>query len=316
MRGSQISNLAGFMNPFRLLCAFLCSFVLNAASQEVPLLPDPLEPPVPPSYTRPVEIPVTVEKKESKREPRVFLRPGSRSPATALSWDALEKTHAAQPGEEHANISFQFTNTTEQAVTIQSVRTSCGCTVAKLPDLPWSVDPGETSTLDVTVDLRGKRGRLTKMVYVNVEGRFQPLTVKIDIPQDAAGGRMMNRSKNIQLALADRQAIFKGECAQCHVKPARGKMGKELYAKACGICHEAEHRASMVPDLHHLEHPTSRDYWLQWVRKGKTGTLMPGFAQEEGGPLTDQQIESLVDFLVEHLPDDAKHAKASGAPVP
>ena len=34
---------------------------------------------------------------------------------------------------------------------------------------------------------------------------------------------------NIQNALADRQAVFKGDCASCHVEKGVGKMGAELY---------------------------------------------------------------------------------------
>ena len=32
--------------------------------------------------------------------------------------------------------------------------------------------------------------------------------------------------------------------------PTVGKKGAELYATACGICHDAENKASMVPALH------------------------------------------------------------------
>jgi hypothetical protein len=39
------------------------------------------------------------------------------------------------------------------------------------------------------------------------------------------------------------------------------------------------------------------EYWRQWTREGLAGTLMPGFAKSEGGPLTDHQIESLVAYL-------------------
>ena len=42
-----------------------------------------------------------------------------------------------------------------------------------------------------------------------------------------------------------------------------------------------------------------REYWLDWTTHGKEGTLMPGFATELGGPLSQEQIESLVDALFE-----------------
>ena len=91
--------------------------------------------------------------------------------------------------------------------------------------------------------------------------------------------------------------MARGECAKCHSEPTKDKTGKALFTTACGICHEAEHRASMVPDLRALKKPTTRDYWLQWIAHGKADTLMPAFGQKAGGPLTEGQIESLVEFL-------------------
>jgi len=43
--------------------------------------------------------------------------------------------------------------------------------------------------------------------------------------------------------------------------------------------------------------PTGPGYWKTWINQGRAGTLMPSFAQSEGGPLTKEQIDSLVEFL-------------------
>ena len=94
----------------------------------------------------------------------------------------------------------------------------------------------------------------------------------------------------------------KGDCARCHVEPVIGKMGKDLFTAACGICHEGEHRATMVPDLHALPHETNAEFWKTWTAHGKIGSLMPAFAQTDGGPLSDQQIASLTDYLVKAIP--------------
>ena len=58
----------------------------------------------------------------------------------------------------------------------------------------------------------------------------------------------------------------------------------------------------MVTDLKALKNPTDRDYWKKWVTSGKVGSLMPAFAKAEGGPLTDEQIDSLANFLVTKYP--------------
>ena len=106
----------------------------------------------------------------------------------------------------------------------------------------------------------------------------------------------------MQLAMADRQAVFKNDCASCHVAPAVGKKGEQLFAAACSICHEAPHRATMVPDLHALKFTPTKDYWHNWISNGKPGSLMPAFAQAQGGPLTDEQIESLAEYLTHYFP--------------
>jgi hypothetical protein len=36
--------------------------------------------------------------------------------------------------------------------------------------------------------------------------------------------------------------------------------------------------------------------------EGKEGTLMPGFGQRQGGPLTEEQVNSLVEFLPKQFP--------------
>ena len=207
------------------------------------------------------------------------------------------KEYAAKPDDLMARFAFHVTNVSPAEVVINSVKTSCGCTIAKIPGQPWKLAAGTNGEMEVTVDLRGKSGILTKLISVDTSFGMQALTVKVTVPQQVAVNPLMDRSKNQQLAAADRQAVFRGDCANCHVQPALGRTGQPLYQAACGICHDSERRATMVPDLNHLNHPTDSDYWRKWIVSGKPGTLMPAFAQAEGGPLTEAQINSLVEYL-------------------
>jgi hypothetical protein len=75
-----------------------------------------------------------------------------------------------------------------------------------------------------------------------------------------------------------------------------------LYAVACGICHEANPRATMVTNLRALNHPTDYNYWQMMIALGKPGSLMPAFSTDQGGPLTGEQIESLAKTLTETFP--------------
>src|ERR1019366_7134086 len=83
-----------------------------------------------------------------------------------LVWDAVEKTIEARPGDGAAEFMFQVTNKGAHPVTIQSTRTSCGCTVAVLPSIPWTLAPGDGGVMKVTVDFAGKDGWITKSVTV------------------------------------------------------------------------------------------------------------------------------------------------------
>ena len=224
-------------------------------------------------------------------------------PPNILAWDSELKETTAKTGDPVAQYLFSFTNVSSGDIAITYVQTSCGCTVAQMPALPWKIAAGTSGQIPVTMNLAGKAGVVFKTITVNTDKGWKMLTVKTTIQPPAATAMTEDdRKRNQELVKADRQAVFKGDCARCHVEPAIGKMGKDLFTAACGICHEAEHRATMVPDLHALAHETNAEFWKTWTAHGKVGTLMPAFAQTDGGPLSDQQIASLVDYLVKAIP--------------
>jgi mono/diheme cytochrome c family protein len=229
-----------------------------------------------------------------------------------LQFDAKEKTVDVKPGETEAKFRFAVTNISGEDVTVLTVHTSCGCTAAQLPSSPWILKPGEGGEVAATMNLAGKFGTVTKTVTVVSSAGSTPLLVKAVLPKDAYEQmqRMSERSRNMQVAAADRQAVFRGDCARCHVETSIGKTGKDLFTSACAICHESEHRATMVPGLRGRPGTFHRDYWSQWIRQGKEGTLMPAFEHSKGGPLTEEQIESLADYLA------GEFAKEKAEPVP
>lgn len=229
--------------------------------------------------------------------------------ASVLVFGETRQVMRGPVGTADFTFTFAFTNHARTPVVIESVRTSCGCTVAKVPELPWKVVPGECGEFSVVLDARGKRGTVTKSVVLNTSIGARRLSVRAIIEKGVAGGGatdadgdgeggMGDRGRNMELARADRFAVFKGDCASCHAVPAEGKRGPALYAAVCGICHDSENRASMVPDLRNLGHATDREHWVRWITQGKEGTMMPGFARSEGGPLSVEQVESLADYLV------------------
>ena len=221
-----------------------------------------------------------------------------------LTWDSDVKEYNAKLGDTVAPTTYFLTNASSVEAVINSVVTSCGCTTAHLPPMPWILAPGADGKIDISMNLAGKSGTVIKTITVNSTAGPKMLQFRVTIPDP-----QMERSANMQLALADRQAVFKGNCASCHVAPGEGKKGAELYTAVCGMCHDGANRASVVPDLHHLPHPTSRDHWRAWIIGGKPGSMMPAFEKAQGGPLTADQIDSLVEHLAQTIPSiDATNA--------
>jgi cytochrome c553 len=244
--------------------------------------------------------------------PPIQLQPNvGPLPAGILAFDSESKEYTTKSGEIIAPFLFNLTNISATEVTVTYVQTSCGCTTAQLPPMPWKIPPGGIGEIPVNMNVQGKSGMVLKTVTLHTDKGQKPLMVKANITlPDPKLMSPADRERNQLLAKSDRQAIFKGDCARCHVEPVIGKVGKELYTTACGICHDAEHRATMVPDLQRLPNDTNADYWKLMVTMGKPNTLMAAFAQSQGGPLSDAQVTSLVDYLVATVPAHGTNSRA------
>ncbi|MGA2541064.1 MAG: c-type cytochrome [Verrucomicrobiota bacterium] len=229
-----------------------------------------------------------------------------------LVFDAETKEYHATAEEASALFTFHATNVWTNTIVIQAVYASCHCTVATLPANPWVLLPGAGGAVTARVDLTDQEeGTVTKTLtfFTSVGERVLTLKVATPPPLRPPGAPLTEAERKAAMgkAAADARAIFKGDCATCHVDKARGLLGKELYAAACGICHDSPRRASFVPDLRALKQPTDLDYWKTIITRGKPHTIMPGFASAEGGPLSEMQVSSLAAYLDKTM---APHAPA------
>ena len=219
-------------------------------------------------------------------------------PDGILAWDSLMKSTDVLSGADFAHFTFSFTNISGKLVTILNVHPSCGCTTAQLPPVPWTIPAGSNGEFQLKVNLAGKFGTVFKSAKVTTDQGNKDLMLRINIqtpPPVKLTDAQINQG--IAMAKADRQAVFKGDCASCHLKNVAGRFGQDLFNSACGICHTSPNRATMVPDLSKLKVPTDREFWRTWITLGKPGSLMPAFANSQGGPLSDMQIASLAAYL-------------------
>jgi len=247
--------------------------------------------------------PAAAQPSNAVTTPPVFVPDMSHAsgplPDGIIAWDDLMKATDATNGQDFARFIFSFTNVTAGNVVIVSVHPSCGCTTAELPPVPWTIPAGTSGQIKIAVNLAGKSGTVFKTVNVSTDKGNKTLTLRINVlPPVVVSMTEDQRAAGIAAAKVDRQAVLKGDCASCHVpKNVAGLYGQSLYASVCGVCHEAQNRATMVPDLHNLTVPTNEEFWRTWITAGKAGSLMPAFATSQGGPLSDMQIASLAAFL-------------------
>ncbi len=232
----------------------------------------------------------------------VITPPGTGSSIRSpLVWDSISKESSPAPGQATADFIFNVTNPSDSEVIINNVHPSCGCTVAKTPPYPWHIAAQTNDSMTISVTLAAKAGKFSKTITVSANGyQNQVLTVTVHMPDTTEA----KRQRDMQLAVTDRQAVFKGECATCHA-PKPGLMGQELFNATCEICHDPPQghpRATMVPNLRALNHPTDYDFWKMIATIGKPGTLMPAVGAVAGGPLTDAQVDSLATTLAALIP--------------
>ena len=256
------------------------------------------------------EVATPVAEPVPNHDPAGVSETTEHAPANALAWNVMEQRRFATEGNESVLFSFQMTNASPDAVTIEKINTSCGCTTADTKALPFSLAPGDSENIQIRMSVAGKSGTVTKSIFVQSDHGNTTLLVTSEViprttDEAAEGGSKGkpissgSREQNLALAQADRQAVFKGSCAECHSRYAEERFGYELYLGACAICHDAKHRASMVPDLRAPGVSRDAAYWREHITNEIEGTLMPAFTTENRGILTDEQIESLVKFLVE-----------------
>lgn len=221
-----------------------------------------------------------------------------RLSSAVIRWDSTMQTTNVPQGTMTGHFTFNFTNVWSNSVVVANVHPSCGCTTAQLPHLPWTIVAGTNGQIGVTVNLAGKFGTIIKTVHVGTSRGSIDLIVQITIvPLQLKPLTDAELAQQMAIAHVDREAVFKNDCANCHMKPGQFKYGKDLFDADCAICHEAKFRASMVPDISALKVPTNLDFWRTWIAHGKAGSFMPAFSMADGGPLNDMQIASLAGYL-------------------
>jgi len=203
---------------------------------------------------------------------------------------------------------FTFSNTGDAELVIRDATTPCGCTVV-LPDKK-QLAPGETGHLDVTYDSAARSGDVERIITVTSNDPVEPeleltVTAHVDASQHAG--------------FKAGETLFGEKCGKCHAVPAKDDAGKprtgqDLYDAVCWFCHGKARQGKTAPPLGVFA-PSIDPELTRIIAEGQAGTEMPAFGKAHKGPLTPEQIASLV-ALLHTPPPPPPPPEAEPEPIP
>ena len=175
---------------------------------------------------------------------------------------------------------FRFENKGTEDLLIKEVTTSCGCTAALVSSN--TVKPGGNGEITVSYDSQGRAGAVSRTITVVSNDLVEPVK---ELTITATVTSSMHTTFNVN------ESLFSDKCGACHFSPALNKKGKELYDAVCTFCHGRT--AVGLESLKVME----VDVIKEITRNGIAGTEMPAWIKEQGGPLDEEQIRSLSNFI-------------------
>jgi cytochrome c5 len=184
---------------------------------------------------------------------------------------------------------FNFRNDGKGPVRIKSTKTSCGCTTAAAALREYA--PGESGTLEVTIDTKGKKGITTKTVEVSLANAEKPM-VELSLMAELKPAPHPAMEKDVPVTM-------NAKCKSCHLESAEGFAGIYLFHRVCSQCHGkrgAGASAKALNDADWLESVTD-DRIREVVRGGIPDKGMPPFVEGVTPPLTTEQVDSLVGYV-------------------
>ena len=211
--------------------------------------------------------------------------------APKTRWEATTHDFGELAADARVDYRWPVHNDGTAPLEILNTFPSCGCTASLIEGGP--IPAGKTGSLHVTFDAAGQQGDVRKTITVLTTDPARPrtiLTIKAKV-RPPANPRVSSGHPPIL-----GQSLLGSGCADCHAKPASGKTGEALYAAVCAMCHGADATGGLSHGLRDPDYLRSRDdrALADAIAYGTANPRMPGFAADMGGPLTADQIDSLV----------------------
>ncbi len=213
----------------------------------------------------------------------------SESPKPRIAIDKLRFDFGQLQEGVKVEHTFKVSNEGTAVLCIRKLQTDCECTVATVKSR--KLKPGESTELKVVLDTAMKIRETEKTVSIlSNDPERRSITVSITAFIDPHKG----------LTSSVGAKIFSGTCATCHVSHGKGLMGEDLFFADCVMCHQFKPKPAHVmggPLAPRNYHDPKVVEYIKRATSYGTSHAMPGFLDQAGGPLTEKQIDSIIEFL-------------------
>lgn len=96
-----------------------------------------------------------------------------------IKWEQQNQNFHRLPSDGHLETKYVFRNEGKTAVTVKKVRTSCGCTSARLAKDTFA--PGEQGEISVKFTFGDRRGPHRKIITVETDDRPEPTELSLQV---------------------------------------------------------------------------------------------------------------------------------------
>lgn len=190
--------------------------------------------------------------------------------------------------------SFKFRNEGAGKVKILKTETSCGCTTASGALREYA--PRESGEMEVVVDTKGKKGIVVKTVTVTLKNNeVATLELSLSMKLEPPPHPKIEQLRNLNT---------EATCKTCHLESGEGQSGIFLYHRVCSQCHGKKGVGGFARAHSDAE-------WQQKVDDARIRAAiyqglpeqgMPSFVEGVTPPLTEEQVESLIEYVRSLVP--------------
>lgn len=183
---------------------------------------------------------------------------------------------------------FKLMNMGKGPARIVKTDASCGCTT--LSGIIREYAPGEQGEMEVAIDTKGKKGIVVKTVTVTMTNNEVP-TIEIAMPMklEPPPHPRMEKMRNINAEAG---------CKTCHLESGVGETGVFLYHRVCAQCHGKKGVGGFGTALNNIKTKKLKNSHIRKViREGLPENGMPAFTAGVTPPLSDAQVESLIQYI-------------------